>query len=256
MSSASVKSGMPQTHRPPGVSSFSYTVTAAPASMRSQAAGAAWDLIEAGAAVTVYEKDETPGGLCVWGIPDFTLAEDIALRPWRQLERAGLELRCEVEIHAKDLDRLLAIHDALIVANGAGLPLRLPVPGADLDGVVDATSFLKGAKAALETTGDPRAFRTTLGLDDLELERSAHVLVLGAGNTAMDVARTARRLGLSATCIDWLDERFALARPDEVAEARHEGVEIRFAHTLTTLRGEMGRVVRADLARTVQDRAD
>ena len=220
------------------------------------AAGAAWDLVEAGADVIVYEKDENPGGLCVWGIPDFTLAEDIALRPWRQLESAGLELRCEVEIHAKDLDRLLAIHDALIVANGAGLPLRLPVPGADLDGVVDATSFLKGAKAALETTGEPRAFRTTLGLDDLELGRSAHVLVLGAGNTAMDVARTARRLGLSATCIDWLDERFALARPDEVAEARHEGVEIRFAHTLTTLRGEKGRVVRADLARTVQDRAD
>src|ERR1019366_1007616 len=68
------------------------------------AAGAAWDLVEAGAHVIVYEKDETPGGLCVWGIPDFTLAEDIALRPWRQLERAGLDLRCEVEIHAKDLD--------------------------------------------------------------------------------------------------------------------------------------------------------
>ena len=220
------------------------------------AAGAAWDLVEAGATVTVYEKDEVPGGLCVWGIPDFTLAEDIALRPWRQLERAGLDLRCEVEIHAKDLDRLLAIHDALIVANGAGVPLRLPVPGADLDGVVEATSFLQGARVALEPTGDPRAFCTTLGLGDPDLGRSAHVLVLGAGNTAMDVARTARRLGMSATCIDWLDERFALARPDELAEARHEGVEIRFSHTLTALRGVSGRVARADLARTEQNRAD
>jgi glutamate synthase (NADPH/NADH) small chain len=220
------------------------------------AAGAAWDLVEAGAAVTVYEKDEVPGGLCVWGIPDFTLAEDIALRPWRQLERAGLDLRCEVEIHAKDLDRLLAIHDALIIANGAGVPLRLPVPGADLDGVVEATSFLQGARVALDPTGDPRAFCTTLGLGDADVGRSAHVLVLGAGNTAMDVARTARRLGMSATCIDWLDERFALARPDELAEARHEGVEIRFSHTLTALRGVSGRVARADLARTEQNRAD
>ncbi len=220
------------------------------------AAGAAWDLVEAGAAVTVYEKDEVPGGLCVWGIPDFTLAEDIALRPWRQLERAGLDLRCEVEIHAKDLDRLLAIHDALIVANGAGVPLRLPVPGADLDGVVEATSFLQGARVALEPTGDPRAFCTTLGLGDADFGRSVHVLVLGAGNTAMDVARTARRLGMSATCIDWLDERFALARPDELAEARHEGVEIRFSHTLTALRGVSGRVARADLARTEQNHAD
>ena len=220
------------------------------------AAGAAWDLVEAGATVTVYEKDETPGGLCVWGIPDFTLAEEIALRPWHQLESAGVDLRCEVEIHAKDLERLLAIHDALIVANGAGVPLRLPVPGADLDGVVEATSFLQGAKVALEPTGDPTAFRTTLGLDDPDPGRVAHVLVLGAGNTAMDVARTARRLGLAATCIDWLDERFALARPDELAEARHEGVVIRFAHTLTALRGESGRVAHADLARTQQDSAD
>ena len=220
------------------------------------AAGAAWDLVEAGAHVVVYERDQTPGGLCVWGIPDFTLADDIALRPWRQLERAGLELRCEVEIHVQDFDRLLTIHDALIVANGASVPLRLPVPGAELDGVVDATMFLKGAKAALVATGDPQEFRATMGLDGLEEGRRGHVLVLGAGNTAMDVARTARRLGLTATCIDWLDERFALARPDEVAEARHEGVEIRFAHTLTALRGETDRVEHADLARTVQQRAD
>jgi len=218
------------------------------------AAGAAWDLVEAGANVTVYEKDETPGGLCVWGIPDFTLPEEIARRPWRQLERAGVDLRCEVEIHAKDIDRLLAIHDALIVANGAGLPLRLAVPGADLGGVVDATSFLQGARTALEPAGDQRAFRTALGLDDSHDGREAHVLVLGAGNTAMDVARTARRLGLAATCVDWLDERFALARPDELAEARHEGVDIRFSHTLTRLRGE-SRVTQAELARTVQEHA-
>lgn len=219
------------------------------------AAGAAWDLIEAGASVTVYEKDPTPGGLCVWGIPDFTLSEEIATRPWRQLGGAGLDLRCGTEIHADDLDDLLATHDALIVANGAGVPLRLPVPGADLDGVVEATSFLQGAKAALEPGGDPSGFRTSLGLGDLE-ERPGHVLVLGAGNTAMDVARTARRLGMSATCIDWLDERFALARPDELVEARYEGVEVRFSRTLTALRGDSGRVARAELAGTVQDRAD
>jgi len=220
------------------------------------AAGAAWDLIEAGAAVTVYEKDATPGGLCAWGIPDFTLSEEVALRPWHQLERAGLNLRCGREIRVDEFDELLATHDALIVANGAGVPLRLAVPGADLDGVVDATSFLQGAKAALEPGGDPDGFRATLGLDGPEPVRPGHVLVLGAGNTAMDVARTARRLGWSATCIDWLDERFALARPDELDEARHEGVKVSFSRTLTALAGQRGRVARAKLARTVQDRAD
>ena len=220
------------------------------------AAGAAWDLVEAGASVTVFERDATPGGLCVWGIPDFTLAEDIARRPWRQLEGAGVDLRCNVEVHVEDLAHLLESHDALIVANGAGVPLRLPVPGAELDGVVDATSFLQGARAALEPVGDPRTFCSSLGVGDSDPGQRGRVLVLGAGNTAMDVARTARRLGLSATCIDWLDERFALARPDELAEARSEGVEIRFTRTLTGLRGASGRVAHADLARTIQDRAD
>jgi len=223
------------------------------------AAGAAWELIEAGASVTVYEKDTAPGGLCNWGIPDFTLPEAVAARPWRQLAAAGVDLRCGTEIHPEDLDRLLGTHDAVIVAHGASVPLRLTVPGAELDGVTDATTFLQGAKAALEEGGDPGGFRATLGLASKDIERVHRlpgVLVLGAGNTAMDVARTARRLGLAATCVDWLDERFALTRPDELNEARYEGVEVRFSRTLTALRGEAGRVTRAELARTTQARAD
>jgi pyridine nucleotide-disulfide oxidoreductase len=80
--------------------------------------------------------------------------------------------------------------------------------------------------------------------------------VLGAGNTAMDVARTARRLGLRAVCVDWVAEPYALARPDELAEARHEGVEIRFLRTVARLEGESGRVRRAALAQTRQTRPD
>ena len=210
-------------------------------------AGAAWDLIEAGCAVTVYERDAAPGGLPVWGMPDFTLPDDIARRPWRQLEEAGVELVLNTAIEAGDLDLLLNVHDALIVANGAGVPMRLAVPGADGEGVTNATSFLQGAKAALEPGGDVAALLAELGVD-----RGARVLVLGAGNTAMDVARLARRLDLAATCVDWLDERFALARPDELAEARHEGVEVRFNRTLAALHARNGRVARAELARTEQ----
>ncbi len=214
--------------------------------------GAAWDLIEAGATVTVYEKDDTAGGLPIWGMPDFTLPDEVASRPWRQLTEAGVDLRLNTPIPAESIDQLLTIHDAVVVAHGAGVPIRLPVPGADLAGVVDATMFLKGAKAAMMPGGDAAALRAELGIGS---QRGARVLVLGAGNTAMDVARMARRLGLEATCVDWLDERFALARPDELAEARHEGVEVRFLRTLTALEGD-GRVARAQLAHTVQpDRA-
>ena len=214
------------------------------------AIGAAWELVRGGASVTVYEKDDLPGGLIRWGIPDFTLPDDVAMRPWRQLIEAGVELRCGEEIRSDDVESLLERHDGLILAYGASEPLRLSVPGSDLDGVSDATSFLKGAKSALQT-GDVAAFRTSFGLDS-DPAVAQRVLVLGAGNTAMDVARSARRAGLAALCVDWVDERFALARPDELAEARSEGVEVRFLSTLVSLEGEDGRVARGVLATTEQ----
>ena len=241
--------------------------------------GAAWALAEAGASVTVYEKDPVPAGLLGWGIPDFTLPEAVANRPWRQLQEAGVDLRCGVEVDAAGLDRLLAAHDAVIVATGASVPVRLPIPGADLDGVTDATTFLKTARRAFEHEDGIPAWLSEMGLDASGADetgadetgadasganasganasgRRPHVLVLGAGNTAMDVARTARRLGLDATCVDWLDERFSLARPDELTEAREEGVSVRFARTVSRLEGDGGRVRRAWLTPTRQERRD
>ncbi len=229
-------------------------------------AGAAWVLVESGANVTVYEKDATPGGLCDWGIPDFTLPARVAQRPWDQLTRAGVDLRCGTEVDAAQMDELLEAYDAVVLAHGAGEPLRLTVPGNNLEGVVDATTFLKGAKAALRPGGEAGGFLSSLGLavpaavpDPANgpgaVHRSPSVLVLGAGNTAMDVARTARRLGCRATCVDWMDERYALVRPDEVAEARAEGVEVRFLRTVSVLEGDGGRARVARLARTEQRQA-
>jgi glutamate synthase (NADPH/NADH) small chain len=217
---------------------------------------AAWALVEGGAAVTVYEKEPRPAGLMDWGIPEFTLPAAVAQRPWRQLDEAGVDLRCGVDVSPEDLGRLTAEHDAVVLAHGATVPMRLPVPGSDLDGVTDATTFLQAAKAAL-ADGEDVAFRSGYGLPATGTDvGSSRVLVLGAGNTAMDAARTARRLGLNAVCVDWVDERFALARPDEFAEARHEGVQISFLRTVSRLEGEHGRVRRAVLSRTRQDRAD
>lgn len=221
--------------------------------------GAAWQLVEAGASVTVYEREPEPGGLLGWGIPVFTLPPSVAARPWQQLLAAGADLRCQEGVGPEDIGRLLTEHDAVILAHGAGMPLRLPVPGGDLDGVTDATSFLRTGRAALADGAAIARLRARCGLpappaadgDGVQ----PRVLVLGAGNTALDVARTARRLGLRAVCVDWVDERFALARPDELAEARHEGVEVRFLRTVARLEGEDGRVSRAVLARTSQKRA-
>ncbi|MHB1509711.1 MAG: FAD-dependent oxidoreductase [Acidimicrobiales bacterium] len=219
--------------------------------------GAAWSLVEAGASVSVFEKDDEPGGLCAWGIPDFSLPAAVAARPWRQLVEAGVALHLGREITPHDLDELTAEHDAVVLAHGASQPMRLSVPGSELEGVTDATRFLKEARATLAGNQTLLDLRASLGLPTPSPGATpGRVLVLGAGNTAMDVARTARRLGMDALCVDWLDEAYALARPDELAEARSEGVEVRFLRTLARLEGDGTRVTRAQLARTAQERAE
>lgn len=217
--------------------------------------GAAWELVEAGASVTVYEKEAAPGGLLGWGIPRFTLPEAVAARAWDQLTGAGVDLRCGTDLRPGDLALLLEYHDAVILAHGATQPMCLNVPGAELEGVTDATTFLQRGKATLQAGEDAADFRRAFGVGGGRQEKpevEPTVLVLGAGNTAMDVGRTARRLGMRAVCVDWLDERFALARPEELEEARLEGVEVRFSRTLVRLDGDGGRVRRAILATTRQ----
>ncbi|NNM96698.1 MAG: FAD-dependent oxidoreductase [Candidatus Dormibacteraeota bacterium] len=205
---------------------------------------AAWWLLAAGAKVTMLEKDERPGGVLRWGIPDFTLPTDVAERPIGALIEAGLELRTGVEV-GRDiaLAGLVDQHDAVILAQGASAPIVPPIPGTDLPGTEDATVFLDRAKRAL-LAGELLP----------EIGPGARVLVVGGGNTAMDVARTVRRLGADAIAVEWMDERFTRVRPDELDEARQEGVEVRFSCTVQRLDGDSIGVSSACLQRTRQRR--
>ncbi len=217
---------------------------------------AAAELRVGGADVTVFERDDAPGGLLIWGIPDFTLPEPVARRPWKHLVDAGVHLQTNHDVNADQLASLSEDFDAVLVAAGASVAMRAPVPGADLDGVCDATEFLQAARLAIANGTPmaalaPRAVNASTPGDT----RPARVLVLGAGNTAMDVARSARRLGANATCIDWMDRRFAPVRPDELDEATAEGVEVRFSTTLRRLLGDQGHVNEAELAETEQPKA-
>ncbi len=209
--------------------------------------GAASALVAGGAKVTVFERDAEAGGLLRWGIPDFTLPDAVARRPWETLVDAGVELRLGHEVPPGELDLLAYDYDAVVVAAGATVPLRLPVRGGDLEGVWDATRFLTSAHAALAKGAPLEVFAgpTAAG-------RAPRVLVLGAGNTAMDVARSARRLGAEAICVDWMDRAFAPVRPDELDEAAGEGVDVRFATTVALLEGDAGRVASARLVPTRQ----
>jgi len=203
---------------------------------------AAWELLSASAEVSMFEKDEEAGGVLRWGIPSFTLPDSVVDPHFTALQEAGLKLRTGCEL-GKDvtLEALRAQHDAVILAHGASLPLTIRVPGADLPGVEDATLFLNRAKPMLKAGTRPEG-----------VGPGVHVLVLGGGNTAMDVARTLCRFGAKVTAVEWMDERFSRVRPDELAEARHEGVEVRFSMTVDHLEGDGKRVCAAWLRRTVQ----
>jgi len=213
---------------------------------------AAWELAQASASVTVFEKDDNPGGLLKWGIPDFTLPDGVASRPWTALLAAGVKLHCNSEVAADQLDSLIQEFDAVVLAHGAGTPLHLPVEGGTLERVWDATRFLHEARSAALAN---QSLSHLTGEENPNGVRIRTVLVVGAGNTAMDVARLARRLGARAICVDWMDRRFAPVRPDELEEATLEGVDIRFSTTIDHLESVDDGLVKAHLNLTQQRRA-
>jgi glutamate synthase (NADPH/NADH) small chain len=192
---------------------------------------AAWSLVEAGAHVHLFEREREPLGVLAWGIPAFTLPPAVARRPLQALLAAGVELTTGADVGRDPTwSDLLTRFDAVLLAFGATRPMALRVPGADLPWVEDATAFLRRARKALASGGV---------LPDVGV--GTRLVVVGAGNTAMDVARTARRLGAEALTVDWMAEAFARVRPDELAQARAEGVEVRFLTSVTAVREAAGK---------------
>ena len=205
---------------------------------------AAWRLVEGGAEVTIFEKDHEPGGVLAWGIPSFTLPDTAMQRPYEALTVAGVTIKLDTLVDGAMLEQMARTYDAVLLAHGASEPFALRVPGSDLNGVEDATSFLRRGKTALQ-----------LGRRLADVGPGVRILVIGAGNTAMDVARTARRIGAQVLAVDWADRRFAAVREDELVEAEHEGVTVRFSRSVSRLEGERGRVHEAWLVPTVQESA-
>lgn len=205
---------------------------------------AAAELASAGASVTIYEREMLLGGVLQWGIPSYVLPDSVTQRPVRSLIDAGVQVVSSTNVTPELLGGLLKKHDAVIAASGALVPERPAIPGIELDGVVDSTQFLTSAKRAL-------AEGTTLAK-----VHGARVFVLGGSNTALDVARTTVRLGGKPVIIHRRQERFSRARPDEIAEAKREGVEFKFSTNIAKLEGEGGKLRRAVLADTVQTGAD
>lgn len=201
----------------------------------------AGDLIVKGHEVTVYEAFHKGGGVLVYGIPEFRLPKEIVASELHFLERLGVKMECDNVVGKTfTVDELFESgFDAVFVGVGAGLPIFLNIPGENLVGIYSANEYLTRANLM-------KAYR--FPEYDTPLAQGKNVVVLGAGNVAMDSARTALRMGAEKVRIVYRRSREEMpAREDEIHHGEEEGIEF---HLLTSpLRfnsNDQGRVISMD----------
>jgi glutamate synthase (NADPH) small chain len=179
----------------------------------------AGDLIQKGHSVTVLEAFHKPGGVLVYGIPEFRLPKEIVAQEVHFLERLGVNVECNMVVgRTITLDELFEEgYEAIYVGVGAGLPRFLGIPGENLNGILSANEYLTRANL----------MKAYLFPDvDTPIPRGKNVVVLGAGNVAMDSARTAMRLGAESVKIVYRRSREEMpARKEEIHHAEEEGIE-------------------------------
>jgi glutamate synthase (NADPH/NADH) small chain len=181
---------------------------------------AAGELVKHGHAVTVFEALHKPGGVLVYGIPEFRLPKEIVRLEVDRLKRQGVKIKCNVVIgKTYTIPQLRDAFDAVFIANGAGLPLFMNVPGENLKGVYSANEYL--TRVNLMAAYASHA--------DTPVLKGKRVAVVGGGNVAMDAVRTGKRLGAEDAMIVYRRSRKELpARAEEVHHAEQEGIKFEF----------------------------
>ena len=179
---------------------------------------AAGELARQGHRVTIFEALHDTGGVLRYGIPEFRLPKEIIDTEVARLLALGVEIECNVIIgKTLTVEQLRAEFDALFIANGAGLPTMLNIPGENLKGVYSANEFLTRVNL-MEAGRNPDS--------PTPIIRGRQVAVIGGGNTAMDCVRTARRLGAEKAMIVYRRSEAEMpARVEEIKHAKEEGVE-------------------------------
>jgi glutamate synthase (NADPH/NADH) small chain len=179
---------------------------------------AAGELARLGHEVVIFEALHDTGGVLRYGIPEFRLPKRIVDSEVARLVRSGVVIECNVIIgKTLTLKQVREEFDAVYVANGAGLPVMLGIPGENLKGVYAANEYL--TRVNLMGAGLDPAARTPI-------LRGRQVAVIGGGNTAMDCVRTARRLGAERAMLVYRRSGTEMpARAEEIHHAREEGVE-------------------------------
>jgi len=180
----------------------------------------AGDLIVKGHDVTILEAFHKPGGVLVYGIPEFRLPKAIVAQEVNFLERLGVKVECNAVVgRTVSIDELFEQgYDAVYVGVGAGLPRFMKIPGENYVGILSANEYLTRANL-MKAYEFPKV--------DTPIPLGKKVVVLGAGNVAMDAARTAMRLGAEEVKIVYRRSREEMpARLAEIHHAEEEGIEL------------------------------
>jgi glutamate synthase (NADPH/NADH) small chain len=202
----------------------------------------AGELIKKGHDVTVYDALHKPGGVMLYGIPEFRLPNAIVDQEVNTLRRLGVKFIMNTLVgRSMTLDDLRKDFDAIFMGTGAGLPKMMGIPGEEYKGVYTANEFLTRINLMRADLFPEYGTPVTVG---------KNVIIVGAGNTAMDASRAARRMGAeNVTVVYRRTIKESTARKEELEHAMEEGVEFKFLTNPVQLHGnEKGWMTHAECA--------
>jgi len=188
----------------------------------------AYDLINLGYEVTIFEKESVPGGMLWLGIPEFRLPRELIMADIDYIKALGVEIRLNTSVGPDlTLDQLFQQgYKAIFISIGAYKGRKLGAPGEDeFEGFIDSIEFLKAVNL-----GD-------------KYKHGSKVIVIGGGNSAIDASRVAQRLGCEEVYILYRRSRKEMpATESEIEEAEHEGVKIHYLAAPIKILGKDGKV--------------
>ncbi len=194
------------------------------------------DLARAGVDVTIFEALHEAGGVLVYGIPEFRLPKSLVKEEIEKVCSLGVKIEKNVVVGKTVLiDELLFEYDAVFIGSGAGVPMLLKVKGENLNGVYSANEYLTRINLM-------QAYKQG---SITPIKRGKNVVVVGAGNVAMDSARTALRMGANVKLVYRRGREEMPARKEEINHAEEEGVEFMLLSNPVEILGDEQGCVRA-----------
>lgn len=192
------------------------------------------DLARCGVDVTMYEALHKAGGVLVYGIPEFRLPKALVKKEIDKVRALGVDIETNVVVGKTIfIEELLFEYDAVFIGTGAGVPMLLKVKGENLNGVYSANEYLTRINLMKAYKNDAIT----------PVKRGKNVVVVGAGNVAMDSARTALRMGANVKLVYRRGREEMPARKEEINHAEEEGVEfLLLANPVEIIGDEQGNV--------------